>query len=239
MSPGGSYWAVEYTLMECAGCRSPFVVKSSSPAEDDFGYVSDDCWTLPEQVLPQVDEAIDDAVPTTIAKSYLEAKRCLRGHNYTAAALMCRRTVELICKDQNADGNSLWAMLKDLKTKLILDERMYQWADQVLRRLGNEGAHDPEYEIEREDAIDAVEFSRAIIWSLFVLTAAFSRHVERRAPKPPPPSRQPGKTGTLKNRRFPASASASAPPEQPEQPQQPASEPQQSASHPSPPSGEV
>jgi hypothetical protein len=183
VSPGGSWWGVEYTLMECTGCAKPFVVSSHSPWYDDFGDWDDKCWSPPEQILPALDEAIDGSVPKPIAASYLEARRCLRGQNFTAAALMCRRTIEIVCKHFNASGRDLDKKLHDLKVRLVIDERMHGWADRVLRHLGNKGAHDAEDEIKADDAADAVEFTKAIVWHLFVFEAAFHRHMERRPPK--------------------------------------------------------
>lgn len=178
VSPGGSWWGVEYTLMECTGCNRPFVVESQSPWYDDFGQFDDRCWSPPAQILPVVDEAIDDSVPPAIASSYLEARRSLRGGNFTAAALMCRRTIEIVANHFNAVGGNLDKKLQDLRARRVIDERMYIWADRVLRHLGNKGAH--EEEIKPDDAADAVEFTRAIVWHLFVFEAAFQRHMERR-----------------------------------------------------------
>jgi len=183
MSPGGSYWAVVSTLMECIGCNSPFVVQSSSPALDDFGCHSDEAWTLPEQVLPPIDEAMDDAVPAVISKNYLEARRCLRGQNHTAAVVMCRRTLEFICNHFNADGSDLFTMLKSLRLRLILDDRMHSWGDNIIRFMGNKGAHAYVDDITPEDAADAVEFTKAFILYLFVFDAAFHEHMKRRPAK--------------------------------------------------------
>jgi len=183
MSPGGTYWAVVTTLMECIGCHSPFVVQSSSPALDDFDNWNDNQWTLPEQVLPPIDEAVDESVPTAISKNYLEARRSLRGQNFTAAVVMCRRTLEFICNHFNADGNDLFTMLKSLRTKLVLDDRMHSWGDNIIRFMGNKGAHAYEDDIDPDDAADAVEFTKAFIQYLFVFDAAFHKHMERRPAK--------------------------------------------------------
>jgi hypothetical protein len=181
LSPGGSWWGSEYTLMECTGCGGPFVVESSSPAYNDFGEFDDNCWSSPQQVLPQIDEIVDVSVPKAIANSYIEARRCLRGRNYTAAVLMARRTVEILCKHFDAAGRDLKARLQSLKTQAILDSRMHSWADDVLRALGNRGAHDVE-DVDADDAADALEFTKAIVWYVFVFNAAFDRHMARREP---------------------------------------------------------
>jgi uncharacterized protein DUF4145 len=179
VSPGGQYWAHEFTLMECTGCHHPFVVETFSPARNEFGEYDDDCWTPPEQVLPTLDEAVDSSVPEVVSASYLEAKRCLFGRNFTATVLMARRTIELVCKHFGAEGGNLKKGLEDLKSKKILDERMHRWADHVLRDLGNSGAHDVT-PISPDDAADAVEFTKAIVWHVFVFEAAFERHMARR-----------------------------------------------------------
>jgi hypothetical protein len=195
MSPGGSYWAVRYTLMECSVCSKPFVVESNSPWYNDLDQWDDNCWSPAEQILPAVDEAVDAAVPPNVARSYQEARRSLRGQNFMAAALLCRRTIELVCKHFNASGKWLPEKVTDLHTRAIIDHRMRDWSLHVLRYHGNNAAHDDTDEVSPADASDAVEFTKAIIWHLFVFDAAYAEHMNRRVPKQsrPKPSNAVGK----------------------------------------------
>ena len=235
-SPGGSWWGVEYTLMECAVCSKPFVVESHSPWYDDIGYIDDKCWSPPEQILPLVDEAVDDSVPANIAKSYQEARRSLRGQNFMAAALLCRRAIELVCKHFEAGGKWLPDKVTDLHARAIIDHRMRDWSLHVLRYHGNNAAHDDTEEVSSEDAADAVAFTKAIIWHLFVFEAAYKEHMDRRIPKPPrvkPTPNAPGAFAKLKAARGTSVLQA-----KPEQAPQSPPEPQQSTPESSPTSDE-
>ena len=132
-------------------------------------------------LYPGVPESLDSSVPTAIADSYLEARRAFgQAAAFTGAAILCRRTLEGICKDRGAAGGNLKSKLLDLKTKGIIEPRLHEWADEVLRGLGNDAAHDVGQTISKDDAQDALEFTKAIIEYLYVFEAAFQRFKGRR-----------------------------------------------------------
>jgi hypothetical protein len=180
------YWefgqaGFRYFLLDCTGCRSPFVGLRTAPNYDEVGYMSDDVWGIPEQVYPPIEEALPETVPAEIGKSYFDSKTALRVKLYAATAMQCRRTMDLICNHLGADESlTLGPKLGELKTSGVLDAYISQWAEEVLHPVGNAGAH--AREVSEEDAQDAVEFSRAIIDYLFVVKEAFDRFKARRVP---------------------------------------------------------
>lgn len=132
------------------------------------------------------DEPLDPSVPHRVAESYLEARRCFNdASSNTGSAILCRRTLQGICNDQGAKGGNLKRMLEDLRTRGVIDARVHEWADDILRALGNDAAHDVDVVISREDAKDALEFTKAILEYLYVFQAAFQRFKERRHPSQP------------------------------------------------------
>ena len=126
-------------------------------------------------------------MPGSIANSYAEAAKSLRAAAPIATAIMCRRTLEGICKHFGATGRNMPTMLNDLATKGKLDARLHEWANDVLRTLGNDAAHNVEAVISQDDARDALEFTKALIQNLFVLQRAFEAFKKRRAGQPDGP----------------------------------------------------
>jgi hypothetical protein len=173
--------AQRHALLACPDCSHPFLVKQDSyPLETVTGAWTEGL-TPPVVLYPSELTALDPSVPSNIAESYLEARRVFSlAAGHTAAAIMCRRTLEGICKSFSAKGKTLHAMLKDLRERSVIEKRLHEWADDVLRDLGNDAAHDVDVVISREDAQDALDFTRAIIEYLYVFEAAFTRFKARR-----------------------------------------------------------
>lgn len=165
-------------LLSCPKCGAPFLVTQD---DEDFGEESEvRNWGTPRVLYPASVDSLDASVPSGIAGSYLEARLNYDNAAYTSAAFMCRRTLEGICSDRGAGGKNLKSKLLDLKTKGVIEPRLHEWADEVLRELGNDAAHDVERTISKTDAQDALEFTKAIIEYLYVFQAAYERFKQRR-----------------------------------------------------------
>ena len=74
----------KYCFLKCPKCNSPFLV-----VQEDFG----DGWCDPYRIYPTQDE-INPFYPEPIKKAYSEAQACFKTKAYTAAAIMCRKTLE-------------------------------------------------------------------------------------------------------------------------------------------------
>jgi hypothetical protein len=112
-----------------------------------------------------------------VAQSFTETIKTAQAGVPIATAMMCRRTLETICIHLGATSFNLGAKLTELKTKI--DPKLHEWADQVLRELGNDAAHIMG-DIDAEDAQDAVEFTRALIHNLFTLEKSYEDFKKRR-----------------------------------------------------------
>jgi hypothetical protein len=171
-----------YALLSCPDCNHPFLLRQEGAYEYDHrDNTGSTRWARPSLLFPAQPDRLDPAVPENIARSYLEARRCFYDASaYTAAAIMCRGTLEGICASFEAKGRNLQAKLADLKTRGLIEARLHEWADDVLRALGNDAAHDVDTIISKQDALDALDFTKAIVEYLYVLEAAFKRFKERR-----------------------------------------------------------
>lgn len=166
-----------FVLLECTGCSQPLVVAREQEGEDQDGEV----WSVPRQVYPPVEEAMGPKVPSPIAASYREARRVFLVQSYDSTALMCRKTIELLCNDLGAIGSDLKKKLAYLKTSGVIDDRIHDWSDQILREIGNDAAHAGT--VNKEDAKDAIEFTKAILDYVYVFMPAFNEF-RLRHPKP-------------------------------------------------------
>lgn len=74
---------------------------------------------------------------------------------------MARRTLEGTCADQGATKRVLAENLKDLQAQRKIDGLLAQWAD-LLRVVGNKGAHFTGEKASAQDAQDALDFAEAL-----------------------------------------------------------------------------
>jgi hypothetical protein len=95
------------------------VLRSFPPETIDF-----DATNLPAAVLTSLEEAV-----------ICHAHGC-----YRAAAIMIRRTLEDVCHDRGATGDSLKKRIESLGTQVVLPQPLLEGLDS-LRLLGNDAAH--------------------------------------------------------------------------------------------------
>ncbi len=140
--------------MVCHTCEAPTLV-IQEPYPD--GDVSE-----PIQLYPLARGARLHGAPTNVRNAFREAVSCLeRAGASTATAIMCRRTLEVLCAQHGASGRDLKTQLEALHASDFIDRNLLEWATE-LRFLGNEAAHGVG-EVDRKDAKDAVEFAEAML----------------------------------------------------------------------------
>lgn len=79
-------------------------------------------------------------IPAEVVVSFKEAISCHSVGSFRAAALMIRRTLEEVCGERGAEGNTLKDRLTALGGKIVLPKELLDAADE-LRLLGNDAAH--------------------------------------------------------------------------------------------------
>lgn len=131
-----------YTLLECPRCNLPLLAFHYATFTHVFdGGDPGGPWSATRTLYPgQPPPVQPDSVPKVIAASYREAHDVFhKARSNTAAAIMCRRTLEGICAHFGTkSSDKLPTKLQKLKTEGVIDEKMFSWADQVLRELGND-----------------------------------------------------------------------------------------------------
>lgn len=79
-------------------------------------------------------------IPRQVWLCFDEALKCYAEKCYRAAAMLVRRTLEEICKEQAATGAVLADRIKSLRSKVVLPNELLEGMDE-LRLLGNDAAH--------------------------------------------------------------------------------------------------
>ena len=106
-------------------------------------------------------------VPQTIRDSFDAAVKT-KGIDCSICLLSLRRTLEMICKDKCAEGDTLEKKIQDLVNKKVLPE-MLNNACWIIRQLGNDAAHADSVEFYKNDAEQVIEYVAIVINYLYSL----------------------------------------------------------------------
>jgi len=154
---------------------------------DDCGIcylVERDYYANPWEVqsISPLSEKIGEGVPPLIDEAYRQARVCLVIGCPDASIAMCRASLDRMTKDKKATGNTLKARLNDLVEKGILKSSIITEAVNV-REFGNITLHDLlAEEISSEDAEIICEFTKGILYDIYV-TPELARKAEERRQK--------------------------------------------------------
>ena len=161
---------IKYSFLRCPKCSSPFLAYQEGNEEG---------WDEPSRLFPIQDKQVNPFFPEPIRNAYKEALACLKSKSYTAAAIMCRKTLEGICCVHGIKAKNLSLGLKEMKSKGVIESRLFVWAE-ALRISGNEAAHDVQVTILAQDAKDIVAFTDALLEYVFTFRDKFKEFKERR-----------------------------------------------------------
>lgn len=156
----------EFALLQCGhrDCQTAIV-----QVREDYGRGYDE--DKPGIYYPSP-RRLSHAVPHALRDEFAEARKCFEAKAYGATVVMVRRTLEGTCAEQGSSKRTLAESLKDLQTQGKIDGFLAEWAD-LLRVVGNEGAHFTTNKVSAQDAEDALDFAEALVDHLYVLRARF------------------------------------------------------------------
>ncbi len=150
---------ITYSLTRCSTCDNISLFVNT-----EFDENPNNLWEA--HVCYPHEKKIDKVVPEVITKNYYEAKK-VKKISKPAFAIMIRRGLEFLCKDQKAKGRSLKNKLSDLVNRGIIPSTLSEMGD-TLRFLGNAGAHASDYEIDRIEIQAMDDFYLAMIEYVYV-----------------------------------------------------------------------
>lgn len=108
-----------------------------------------------------------DFIPHDVISNFIKAVN-LKKHDEESCLIKLRKTLEMLCIDQKAEGSNLYEKISYLSEKNILPATLNS-ASTLTRKLGNIGAHEANLEInstELKSVIDLVEY---IIEYIYIL----------------------------------------------------------------------
>jgi hypothetical protein len=108
-------------------------------------------------------------IPPAVIAAFDEAITCHASRCFVAAAIMVRKTLEELCRDRNATGNTLKERIAALGNKVVLPKQLLDGLD-ALRLLGNDAAH---FESQTYNQVGQQEVEVAIDFTKEVLKAVY------------------------------------------------------------------
>lgn len=167
----------KYVFLTCPVCNSAHVGVSESIQVDSNNYE----WCELSRVWPNPEHQINYNVPSVIWISLDEAEKCYRAGAYGACAVMCGRAIEGICIEKSGE-KKISKGLKELMNKNIIDTRLYDWAVSMMKER-HISAHATGESTSKDDAKDLMDFARAIVEYIYVLSARYEEYKQRKIRK--------------------------------------------------------
>lgn len=168
----------KYNFLKCPVCKSPILASQCRIEGIE--------WEEPIRIYPPQDKQVNQSFPKPIKNAYQEALSCFKSKSFTASAIMCRKTLEGICRVHNIESGSLQSDLQEMKDEGIIESRLFEWAE-ALRIFGNEATHDINVTISMQDARDIIEFTNALLEYVFTFNDKFNEFNKRRQSIKPKP----------------------------------------------------
>lgn len=106
--------------------------------------------------------------------SWIEAINSEQHNNWIATATMAGRTLESIVRDHYSNITNFWEGLKRLHKDGIISEEMSSWSKGIWA-LRNIGAHPYSRDIEKDDAVEVMNFTELILEIIYKFRPRFSR----------------------------------------------------------------
>jgi uncharacterized protein DUF4145 len=163
-------------FMECLSCKGVLL------GHTEMVQVSEDGWDYcrPDRLWPKPKNSISWKLPDLVRESLEEASLCFNARAYSATVVMCGRALESICKDHSVKDWKLSTGLKELKSKGIIDGRLFEWGEE-LRKSRNLSAHASDVKMTSEDSRDILDFTIAIGEYVYVLADKYASFKERQS----------------------------------------------------------
>jgi hypothetical protein len=141
---------------------------------------------------PETFDFDPENIPHRIREALQEAIACHAIGQHVAAAMMVRKTLEEVCREEEAKGDNLKARLEALRDRVVLPKDLLDSLDD-LRLLGNDAAHVRArvYDTIGKVEVDlSLEITKEILKGLYQLSSlvkrlqALKRRTEEDTPQP-------------------------------------------------------
>jgi hypothetical protein len=194
MDDGGSPFADAIIVGKCPGCNCLIAGFSEQIEFEDINSEYDR-WSDAVRIYPKPAKSFPSTrMPKALRDSLIEADRAIQANANMAACVMFGRALEALCRDHLQDKAStdpsqkkktimLGQGIKQLREKNIIDDRLYDWSQQ-LQAFRNLAAHpDDDFAPSRQDTEDLQAFVYAITEYVYDLTDRYNEFKKRMAEK--------------------------------------------------------
>jgi len=163
------------TFLVCEQCKQVMLLQETGEIVQ-VGYDDwEESWGEPVYLYPSRERFFGSSVPDNVIRTYSEAIRCLSAGAHTAATIMGRRTLEIVCNELGETGRKdLFKKIESLSAQGTFSGKVAEWADR-LRDVGNFAAHDPKTTFTKNQARLVIDFTEALIEHCFVLEEKFQK----------------------------------------------------------------
>lgn len=168
-----------WRFVRCMDNLHPMLVLQNEFGGMPRGFDDDPPW----RAYPPQDKMLSYLIPPALREEHDQVRKCFKVKAYGASVVMSGRVLEGVCAEFGVRRGSLETRLKEMEKRGHLNNQLAEWSH-MLRGVRNAGAHFGHMKVEREDALDAIAFSEALLDHLFVLKHRFEQlQVRRPLPK--------------------------------------------------------
>jgi hypothetical protein len=168
----------KWIALKCGNCESLSVFGGFVNSLDENNLESYRLYPLGSKILPESHTiSPDNPLPEIIIKTYEEIWPLMQ-RSPNAFAGQIRRLLEFICKDKGASTGDLYHKIMHLSTSGVFPGYYANMTD-LLRRVGNMGAHMGEREVDYYDAELLDSFFRSIVDYVYIMPAQINRLNQR------------------------------------------------------------
>ena len=186
----GEPFAYKVLVGICPSCNAILAGETNQIGFEDYD-AHEDRWSDIVRIYPKPPKTFSSyRIPRVVKDSLSEADRSLQAGANIAACVMLGRALEALCRDiLNSKSETTTASklnkkimlgegIKRLKDKKVIDERLYNWSQQ-LQAFRNLAAHPEDISISREDAEDLQTFVYAIVEYVYDLADRYEEFIRR------------------------------------------------------------
>jgi hypothetical protein len=171
--------ASAYFLFACGSCDEVLLYEVPFEYDEDIGpeaeeilrrsFIDEDDVYEPRLMWPRPkrETVLHKSVPQSVQDCYRDAAS-VRNSNPNAYAVMIRRALEVICRDQGLRGNTLHEQLEDLGSRKNHPPVLAEIGKEP-KRLGNIGAHADEKRIDKDEVVILDRFFRLVLDYIYVI----------------------------------------------------------------------
>lgn len=168
----------DYYLYQCPTCQGISIYGDFAAYPRYRSLEERRIYPRGSQLLPERHKlASSDCIPERILKTYEEIWP-LRHIAPNAFAGQIRRALEFICHEENAQGRTLFEQLKDLVSRGTFPGYFSEITD-LMRQVGNLGAHAAERDVDVWDAELLDDFFRSIVEYVYIVPSKIERMKQR------------------------------------------------------------